>query len=421
MKTKYTEQVEGLLLKLHGVEIGVVVHYASGRNVLTYAPSFVATPTHLRDIFTLTQLSHRHYFDRVLSNSQKVPPVLSNLLPEGALRAWVAQELGVHVDNEFPLLMWMGKNLPGALVTEPLGAGEVPDWALDHYEHIEAIQIDVRYTQQQRFSLAGMQMKFSSVRTRDGRFNINQTQGEDDWIIKTPSTVHKNVPYNEYSTMLLAQAIGVTIPEIKLVPLAELDNLPDIQLPDESFAYAIKRFDRQDGRRIHTEDFSQIFELYPQQKYLKKNHEQIADVLYRYSDDGLADVQQMARRMLANILLANGDAHLKNWTIHYPQNRTPRLSPVYDILSTLPYMHQETDIALNMAKIKNWYEIDLSHFRLWAERAGLPWQAIHPHLLQTIELARSRWPQMLKTLPMAEPHKKRLMAHWCQLKSDIRL
>jgi serine/threonine-protein kinase HipA len=313
----------------------------------------------------------------------------------------------------------MGKNLPGALVIAPLGAGEVPDWAMNHYEYAEAVQIDARYTQQQRFSLAGVQMKFSSVRTQDGRFNINQTQGEDSWIIKTPSTVHKHVPQNEYSAMMLAQNIGVTIPEIKLVPLAELDNLPDIQLPDESFAYAIKRFDRQQELRIHTEDFAQIFELYPQQKDLKKNYEQIADVLYRYSDDGLADVQQMARRMLANILLANGDAHLKNWTVRYPQSRTPRLSPAYDILLTLPYMRQETDIALNMAKIKNWYEIDLSHFKLWAERAGLPWQAIHPHLLQAIAMARSHWPEMLKELPMAEPHKKRLVAHWGQLKPDF--
>jgi serine/threonine-protein kinase HipA len=105
IEVKYTEQIEGLLLKLNGVEVGVVVHYVSGRNVLTYAPSFVATPANLRPIFTLTQLSHPHYFDHVLSNSQKVPPVLSNLLPEGTLREWVAQELGVHVDNEFPLLM----------------------------------------------------------------------------------------------------------------------------------------------------------------------------------------------------------------------------------------------------------------------------------------------------------------------------
>lgn len=33
--------------------------------------------------------------------------------------------------------------------------------------------------------------------------------------------------------------------------------------------------------------------------------------MYRFGAGGLADVQQMARRLLANILLANGDAHLK--------------------------------------------------------------------------------------------------------------
>lgn len=67
------------------------------------------------------------------------------------------------------------------------------------------------------------------------------------------------MPENEFSAMKLAQVIGVNIPEIKLVELRNLVNLPDIPLPDEPYAYAIRRFDRTDEGRVHTEDFAQIF------------------------------------------------------------------------------------------------------------------------------------------------------------------
>lgn len=59
------------------------------------------------------------------------------------------------------------------------------------------------------------------------------------------------------------------------------------------------------------EDFAQVLVQYPHRKYDSANYEQIARVLAQYSGDPLADGQQFARRLLVNILLANGDAHLK--------------------------------------------------------------------------------------------------------------
>jgi len=52
---------------------------------------------------------------------------LSNLLPEGALRAWIAQSLKVHEDNEFPLFAWLGQDLPGALIATALIPEQVPE------------------------------------------------------------------------------------------------------------------------------------------------------------------------------------------------------------------------------------------------------------------------------------------------------
>ena len=154
--------------------------------------------------------------------------------------------------------------------------------------------------------------------------------------------------------MKLAALAGIDIPEVKLVELNRLDNLPPINLPDEKYAFAIKRFDRAGNARIHMEDFAQVLVQYPENKYRSANYEQIARVLYQFSGDGLADAQQYARRLLVNILLANGDAHLKNWSLIYQDKFTPRLSPAYDIVTTRAYMQNEKEFALNLGKTKAW-------------------------------------------------------------------
>lgn len=416
---RQVESVQALALMLHQVRIGVLAHYSGDKNILTFDPQYLALPEASRPLFTLRQRAHPGYLEQVLMSSQRLPPVLSNLLPEGALRSWLAQSLKTHVDEEFPLMAWAGANLPGALEARALAANEIPAWALTSRGELEAVQIDVGLDTQ-KFSLAGVQMKFSSLR-KDGRFNISSQVGADSWIIKTPSTVHRNVPENEYTAMRLAQAIGVDIPDIELVALGQLDNLPDIRLADEPYAYAIRRFDRSESGRVHTEDFAQIFELYAHDKYRGKNYDQIAAYLYDWGSDPLADVQQMARRLLANILLANGDAHVKNWSMIYPNQTGVRLSPAYDIVTTRVYIPGESEVALNMAREKRWAMISMQTFERWAERVGIPWPAIRVHLLDAIDKARTLWPGLLDNLPMVAEHQSVLRQHWASLSSDFRL
>ncbi|ABX50641.1 HipA N-terminal domain protein [Shewanella baltica OS195] len=417
---KPAESVEALALYLNHQRIAILTHYSGGKNILKFDPEYIAMPKALRPTLTLTQLLDPHYIDKIQVRTQRLSPVLSNLLPEGALRHWMSAALKVHENNEFPILAWAGNNLPGGLIASAIAKEDIPAWALSPRERTEAIVIDITHTSN-KFSLAGVQMKFSTSRN-DGRFNINADQdGQDSWIIKTPSTVHRNVPQNEYTAMKLAQIIGVNIPEIELISLNALDNLPNIKLPDEPTAYAIKRFDRSDTGRIHAEDFAQIFEVYAHDKYGKYNYEAIAKALYMSSYNGLKDVQQMARRLLANILLANGDAHLKNWSVIYPDNQNAILSPAYDIVSTLPYIEGETAIALNINKQKLWYAIDITTFQAWATRTGIPWPAIKVHLLDAMQKARTLWPEALAELPMHEVHKTILKAHWAKLHNDFKI
>ncbi len=416
------EAVEVLKLSLHGVTVAYLAGYEGGKNILVFDPAYVANQS--RPTFTLSA-GPEHPASQTLFSSpwvrqQRLHPVLSNLLPEGALRQWFAQVLKVHPDNEFPLFAQLAADLPGALIAEAVSPNQIPEEVLGHRIKIKPMPRAV-LAGQPRFSLAGVQMKFSMHET-DGRFNISQPGKLGEWIVKTPSTRHQDVPFNEYSVMKLAELVGVGIPEVKLVRLEQLQDLPPINLPNEQYAYAIRRFDRDELRqRIHAEDFAQVLFKYAHEKYGAANFEQIGRAIYRFTGHGLANVQQMARRLLINILLGNGDAHLKNWSLIYPDQITAELAPAYDILYTQAYIPGETKLSLNMAGHKDWYAMSMGHFQAWAKSVGVPWRAIKTHLGAVMDKARSLCPDYLRNAPMNTDHKEALVSHWCALHSDFSL
>ena len=421
MSTDSHDAVNVLQLSIHGVLIGYLAGFKNGRNVLSIADRFKNDPR--RPTFSL--ITHPKFANAAKlmaepwARNQRLHPVLSNLLPEGSLRELIAQGLKVQVDNEFHILSYLGGDLPGAIEATPMEPEDVPDYLLNAHGRARAVRFN-KLTQENKFSLAGVQMKFS-MKEKDGRYNLSRGNVLGDWIVKTPSTKHKFLPLNEYTAMSLARLVGVDIPEIKLVDLDKLDNLPQINLPDEKQAFAIKRFDRAEDKRIHMEDFAQILVKYPHEKYTSANYEHIGKVIYGFSGDALADAQQFARRLLVNILLANGDAHLKNWSFLYPDKITPRLSPAYDIVTTHVYIENETQYALNLGKTKDWYAVTMAHFQTWADKSAIPWRAIKPHLDDTLSKARARWPDALSTLPMDDAHKDGLRAHWGKLQKDFKI
>jgi serine/threonine-protein kinase HipA len=415
------DSVSFLQLTLHGHRVGHIAGYRSGRNVLIFAPEFRENSR--RPTFSLVTHPGFPNAEKLLSTKwvkrQRLHPILSNLLPEGALREMLALGLKVHIDDEFQLQGYLGRDLPGALVATPVAIDDVPAYVLQHENAPQSVEISFEEAVH-HFSLAGVQMKFS-MRRQGGHYHITESGELGDWIVKPPSIRHKNVPLNEYSAMRLAGLAGVDIPEIRLIEVASLATLPKINLPDEEYAFAIRRFDRQGQQRIHTEDFTQVLTKYPHEKYDSASYEQIGKVLFTFTGHGLANVQQFARRLLVNILLANGDAHLKNWSLIYPDTITPELSPAYDIVITRVYMGDERKYALSLGKNREWYKASMEHFQLWAARADIPWRAVKPHLLDTLDKARTLWPKELTGLPMDEEHKQALWEHWENLHSDFRI
>lgn len=419
--TRAADEINVLRLTLHNRLIGYLAGFQDGRNVLSFTEEFKNDKQ--RPTFSLITHPTFPNAEKLMATPwekhHRLHPVLSNLLPEGSLRELIAQSLKVHVDNEFQILTYLGADLPGALIAEAMEPEDVPDNILYSHGKAKAVKFAAA-SPANKFSLAGVQMKFS-MKEKEGRYNLSQGDVLGDWIIKTPSTKHKYVPVNEYTAMRLAGLAGIEIPDIKLVEIKQLDNLPPINLPDEKLAFAIKRFDRKENMRIHMEDFAQILVKYPHEKYNSANYEQIGKIIYNFSSGGLTDTQQFARRLLVNILLANGDAHLKNWSLLYVDAITPRLSPAYDILTTSVYIPDERNFALNLGKNKGWYTATYANFEAWANKAGIPWRAIKPHLDDVMQKARSLWPTAIQDLPMHEEHKLKLQTHWRQLQKDFQI
>jgi serine/threonine-protein kinase HipA len=138
-----------------------------------------------------------------------------------------------------------------------------------------------------RFSLAGVQLKFSALMQTSKGPTIPAGGVGGDWIVKLPSPRFEAVPENEYAMMTLAKSVGIDVPDVRLVATREIEGLPH-DLP-EAFGHslAVRRFDRpRPGERVHIEDVAQVFGVYPEHKYRRASYGNIARVLWLEAGQG---------------------------------------------------------------------------------------------------------------------------------------
>lgn len=301
----------------------------------------------------------------------RLPCWFSNLLPEGRLREWIALDRGVSPQREMELLAQVGHDLPGAVrvLEAPDDASDV-DWPAGLETPLDSPGDGGKGW---RFSLAGVALKFSMLAKGD-RLTLPAFGAGGDWIVKLPDRMYPDVPRNEFAMMSLAAAAEIEIPEVRLVHRDEIDGLPpDVWPGEERWAYAVRRFDRGRGQApIHMEDLAQVRNVYPDAKY-HGNYETVGSLVYRGHD--ITSLRQFARRLVFTVLISNGDAHLKNWSLIYRDPRTPTLAPAYDLVSTRHYLTDE-QLGLKFAGSRRFDDVRLGGLarlerRLGAADAGL--------------------------------------------------
>ena len=381
-----------LNVNLHGKLIGTLTRVAGDRSLFAFTEDYIGDPQRptlglfFKDAFGALRTD----FPPVQA---KIPPFFSNLLPEGPLRRYLAERAGVHPEREFFLLWALGQDLPGALTIAPAdGVSWPPDAMAPRGEKSTA------QDNRLRFSLAGVQLKFSAVASARGGLTIPASGVGGDWIVKLPSPDYAGVPENEYSMMRLASLLGMDVPRIDLVDIDSIAGLPDNARRFGNKAFVIERFDRMaDGGRVHIEDFAQVFGVYADDKYKKASMRSIARVLAAEGTD--VDIREFIRRLTFNTLIGNGDMHLKNWSLIYRDRRTASLAPAYDFVSTIAYIPGDR-FALTYSRTKEFSgfnEDELSHL---AAKAALPRKLVIDTARETAADFRTVWEREKGHLPM---------------------
>ena len=383
MKSDYAH-LNAMAVRLYGRQIGTITKLAGERQLFAFEQDYVDDPQR-----PTLSLSFKSTTGGVVTStrpvSRRVPPFFSNLLPEGPLREYLAKLADVNSEREFFLLAVLGADLPGAVIVEPTNAKEHAD------QKQEAETSDAGHAPKDvlRFSLAGVQLKFSAVMEATGGLTIPAGGMGGSWIVKLPSARFPSVPENEHAMLELARRVSIQVPVNRLVAIDKIKGLPEEARGGGKAALAVERFDRRaDGARVHMEDFAQVFGLYPNDKYGHKSYANIASVLW--AEAGQEATYEFVRRVVFSVVTGNADMHLKNWSLLYPDRRTPILSPAYDLTSTIPYLPNDT-FGLNFGDSRDLHAITKDQIRRFAEAARIPASPLWNIVTETTERTVENW------------------------------
>jgi serine/threonine-protein kinase HipA len=354
-----------LRIKLGNRLVGTITNVVTDKNIFVFDREYIEDEN--RPVLSLSDYDvERKLIARPREVQRRLPPFFSNLLPErdGVLRDYLAQRAGISPEREFPLLWLVGADLPGAVFAE-----DSEGQALPPPEEKSGMR-GVNKEEVLRFSLAGVQLKFSALGRTGKQLRIPAQGRNGQWIVKLPSPRFAQVPENEFAMMTLAREVGIDVPEFGLLPVSSIGNLPAEFAEDKTNACFIRRFDRgPDGERIHAEDFNQIYGQYPEKKYEEHGYTGMAkDIWALLGEKGLAE---FIRRLIFNAAIGNADMHLKNWSLLYRDGRTPELAPGYDYVSTMRYL-PERGLGLPLARTKDVSRLDDELLEKASLQAGVP-------------------------------------------------
>jgi serine/threonine-protein kinase HipA len=227
---------------LYGEPIGTITLVPPERSLFAFNQSYIDNPAR-----PTLSLSFKDSLGELITDLRptrvRVPPFFANVLPEGAMRDYLAKRAGVKPQREFFLLWVLGRDLPGAITVRPADGEAWPPGGEDDGKDADENVAD-RRRNALRFSLAGVQLKFSAVKEAAGGLTIPAQGVGGSWIVKLPSTRHGGIPENEFAMMTLAGMVGIDVPELQLVALEAIEGLPDGIGDLKGAALAVKRFDR---------------------------------------------------------------------------------------------------------------------------------------------------------------------------------
>lgn len=244
-----------------------------------------------------------------------------------------------------------------------------------------------------KVSISGAQEKIFAVKDSN-TYRLAQEGEQSTYIIKprpnNPALMNQSeMPQNEYLTMQIAAKVyGIETADVGIV-----------RLKNRQLAYLVKRFDITDSGKLFQEDICSLLGRSAQThggdyKY-KGSYVEIAEVLKNTLQTWRFEMPKFFALVIFNYLFANGDAHMKNFSVIRNLNGEYRLTPAYDLQNTSLHIN-DTDFALEGGlglDIKETSEVfdSTNHpcahdFRVFGRKCGLTEKQID----KTLELFRSK-------------------------------
>lgn len=267
------------------------------------------------------------------ASNRPVQWYFDNLLPEENLRVVLAREAKIEAEDAFGLLAHFGAESAGSLVLRVPGqpqaseGGLVPLTLGTLSQRIKNLPRDSLIKDApKRMSLAGAQHKLLVV-MRDGEMFEPVGDTPSTHILK-PNHLSDDYRFsvvNEYFTMRLAKAAGLDVP-----------NVHKRYVPQP--VYLVDRFDRigdDPVRRIHVIDSCQLLNKSRAFKYTAARVETLAEAVKHCRAKAAARLH-LYRWVVFNVLVGNGDNHLKNLSFIVKPDGVG-VAPAYDLLSTAVY------------------------------------------------------------------------------------
>ena len=233
-----------------------------------------------------------------------------------------------------------------------------------------------------RMSLSGAQTKYS-VLIDNGQLLLTEEGEQGTFILKPKLTdflYPEASPANENLTMQIAE-------QVYKIPTAP-NGLCFFK--DGTVAYITKRYDvNPDGSKIQQEDFASLAGVTADNagknyKYDSKSYEDIASLIRKHIPAWRVELIKFYRLMLFNFLFANGDAHLKNFSVLMTPEGDYVLSPAYDLINTLVHLPSDPIFALQRGLFStpsdNQGPVTGKMFHEFGIRIGLPEKTVKKEL-----------------------------------------
>lgn len=277
--------------------------------------------------------------------SRDLHPVFQMNLPEGAQLELIRRALAkIAGDDDLTILRVTGGNQIGrnrfTLPDAENPSSPEPPESLEElltYPDTEELFHELLTRYALRSGISGVQPKVMLEATERG------TVASAGFIVKAWGTDFPQLAANEFFCMTAAKLAGLPTPEF--------------HLSDNGRLFIMKRFDlAPDGTYLGFEDFCSLQGIGTSQKY-SGSYERLARSLKDYVTGThlMAARKQFFATLVLSWLLRNGDAHLKNFGVLYRSPFGPvTLAPVYDLVSTTPYIRNDVP-ALTLEGSKKWW------------------------------------------------------------------